>query len=162
MVLIGSKKALLLIVFLVAHAKQNAHGFTTLPLFASRHHQQVLPKVETRTIQTNQKGSTFVPHHYSSIIRLHAEKPNPNLLEGYDQRGNILFAVVFLAIIWSFSIPPELRREHFCFSRNCRLDNTGKACYNCISIQEWFSKVSDYYKGGGGVHFDFSIEEKTD
>ena len=124
----------------------------------------VLPTVDARTIQTDQNGSSFfVPRHYSrSIIRLHAEKPNRDLLKGYDQRGNVLFAVVFLAIIWSFSIPPELRREHFCFSRNCRLDNTAKACYNCISIQEWLSKVSDYYKGGGGVNFDFSIEEKTD
>lgn len=29
---------------------------------------------------------------------------------------------------------------------------------NCITAKEWTKGVGDYYKNGGGVQFDFSIE----
>mmetsp|Transcript_25908 Transcript_25908/g.31936 ORF Transcript_25908/g.31936 Transcript_25908/m.31936 type:complete len:184 (-) Transcript_25908:794-1345(-) len=91
---------------------------------------------------------------------LHAKKERFSVYEESEKRGQIIFAFVFLLVVWGFTIPPELRREHFCFARKCRLDNTANLCYNCISFSEWTAKVADYYKGGGGVHFDFSVEPK--
>ncbi len=94
-----------------------------------------------------------------SLITLHAEKKD-SLIADYEERGKYLFAFVMAAIIWSFSIPPEIRRQHLCFSRNCRLDNTGKFCYDCISFGEYTNMVKEYYQGGGGIKFDFSIDKK--
>merc|ERR1719223_185992 len=87
------------------------------------------------------------------------KKERLKVYEESEKRGNVLFAFVLLVCIWSFSIPPELRREHFCFSERCRSDNTANLCYDCITFSEWRGKVADYYKGGGGVKFDFSVEE---
>jgi hypothetical protein len=30
-----------------------------------------------------------------------------------------------------------------------------------MTTDEWTSGIADYYKNGGGVHFDFSIDPKT-
>ena len=80
-------------------------------------------------------------------------------MDGSEKRGNIFFAFVLLTIVWTFTLPLDLRREHFCFSRECRLDNTKELCYDCVSIGEWTKQVADYYKGGGGFHFDLSVKK---
>ena len=100
------------------------------------------------------------PTRSASRVILQEKKKRFKVYEESEKRGNVLFAIVLVICIWSFSIPPELRREHICFSEKCRLDNTGKFCYDCINFSELTGKISDYYKGGGGVNFDFSVEEK--
>ena len=97
--------------------------------------------------------------NYDTYTSLFAKKERSDLLDEYDKRGNVLFAIVLLTIVWTFTLPLDLRREHFCFSRECRLDNTGDLCYNCVSIGEWTKQVVDYYKGGGGINFDLSVEK---
>jgi hypothetical protein len=114
------------------------------------------------TPPTTNTQHQFLLQNNSPAIRtsLYAKRERDTFIEESEARGNIILAIVMVLVVWSFSIPPELRREHFCFSPKCRVDNTSNLCYDCISFEEFTEKVADYYKGGGGVHFDFSIEEK--
>jgi hypothetical protein len=68
--------------------------------------------------------------------------------------GAFLMAFVLLINIWIFSIPTEFRRARICKEEDVVL----YANKNCITADEWVRGVGDYYKNGGGVHFDFSIE----
>jgi hypothetical protein len=96
----------------------------------------------------------------STSLYANDKKERMKVYEESEERGKYLFGIVFIFLIWSFSIPPELRRQHICFSQKCIEDNTGKLCYDCISFGQWAKNVSNYYEGGGGVNFDFSIEKK--
>mmetsp|Transcript_724 Transcript_724/g.1004 ORF Transcript_724/g.1004 Transcript_724/m.1004 type:complete len:161 (+) Transcript_724:225-707(+) len=82
----------------------------------------------------------------------------PDIFAESDKRGKVLFAISLLAVAWSFSIPPELRREHWCFTDKCAENRT--KCYDCITFKEFYGQVKDYYANGGGINFDFSIEGK--
>ena len=143
---------------------QFSNGFTTCPSTASPScrgirlgfHSENNYNQIVRTIGSSGTMNNVVDINTSSTS-LHAEKKN-NVLAEYEERGKYLFAIVMFAIIWSFTIPPEIRRQHICFSRNCRLDNTGKFCYDCVSFGEYADQIAEYYKGGGGIKFDFSIE----
>lgn len=73
-------------------------------------------------------------------------------------RGIYIFALSLLVCIWSFTIPVELRRAHFCFTDRCAANPT--VCENCVTFGQWTDDVKTYYANGGGVKFDFSIEEK--
>lgn len=75
-----------------------------------------------------------------------------------EARGVIIFGLVLAVNIWFFTIPTELRRGHWCFTPRCT-ENRSR-CNDCQTVSEWSSDVMDYYRGGGGIHFDFSIEEK--
>jgi hypothetical protein len=79
----------------------------------------------------------------------------------YDgkNRGYVIEAIVLSICVWFFSIPPEFRRTHFCPTSRC-VENRA-TCYDCVTFGEWKVRVADYYKGGGGVHFDFSIDPAT-
>jgi len=89
--------------------------------------------------------------HYSKDER-------PQFYDESEKRGGILFGLVFLICVWSFSIPVELRRDHFCFTEKCATNRS--RCYDCVTVKEWSGKVREYYANGGGVQFDFSVEEK--
>jgi len=89
--------------------------------------------------------------HYSKDER-------PQFFEESEQRGGVILGFVFLVCVWSFSIPVELRRDHFCFTEKCATNRS--RCYDCVTVKEWSGKVKDYYANGGGVQFDFSVEEK--
>ncbi len=75
-----------------------------------------------------------------------------------EKRGTILLGFVLLLNVWIFSIPTELRRGHFCFTENCSLNRA--RCNDCLTFPEWFGEVRSYYANGGGINFDFSVEEK--
>jgi hypothetical protein len=79
----------------------------------------------------------------------------------YDgkNRGYVIQTIVLSICVWFFSIPPEFRRTHFCPTSRCVENRT--TCYDCVTFGEWKVRVADYYKGGGGVHFDFSIDPAT-
>jgi hypothetical protein len=79
----------------------------------------------------------------------------------YDgkNRGYVIQTIVLSICVWFFSIPPEFRRTHFCPTSKCVEDRA--SCYDCVTFGEWKVRVADYYKGGGGVHFDFSIDPAT-
>lgn len=100
----------------------------------------------------------------SSIYRnksteLYDVKPDrPKFMDESESRGNVLLGFALAVCIWAFSIPPDLRREHFCFTDKC-VENRSY-CYDCVTFGEWYGQVKEYYANGGGVHFDFSIEKK--
>jgi hypothetical protein len=73
---------------------------------------------------------------------------------GMDE-GAVIFTVVFAVCVWIFSIPTEFRRARFCSEEQ-------SATYaQCKTVGQWTSGVADYYKNGGGVKFDFSIDPAT-
>ena len=91
----------------------------------------------------------------TSTVQQMVDKPS------YDgkNRGYVLQTIVLSICVWFFSIPPEFRRTHFCPTSRC-VENRS-TCYDCVTFGEWKVRVADYYKGGGGVHFDFSIDPAT-
>jgi hypothetical protein len=76
-----------------------------------------------------------------------------------NDRGKVIQAIVLVICVWSFSIPPEFRRAHFCPTTLCV--ESRASCNDCVTFGEWKGKLADYYKGGGGVNFDFSIDPAT-
>lgn len=74
-------------------------------------------------------------------------------------RGSIIFAVVLAFCVWQFTIPPKFRRSYICTSQACV--ELRSSCLDCVTIQEWTSDVLEYYRGGGGIQWDFSIDPKT-
>lgn len=70
-------------------------------------------------------------------------------------RGKYIMSFVLFLCIWIFSIPPEFRRAHICTTSAATIRS------DCVSLGDWTQQVGDYYKGGGGVHFDFSIDQST-
>ena len=72
-------------------------------------------------------------------------------------RGLILFAVVLAINIWMFSIPPSFRRQQLCPAEY--LEQYPQA--ECITAETWRGQIVDYYRNGGGVQFDFSVDPAT-
>jgi hypothetical protein len=70
--------------------------------------------------------------------------------------GVPLLAVVLMISVWFFTIPVELRRARLCTEQQV-IDNPQS---RCMTWDNWTSGVADYYKNGGGLQFDFSIERE--
>ena len=68
--------------------------------------------------------------------------------------GAYFMAVVLIANVWLFSIPTEFRRAHIYPEGNAGLYTDPKA----MTASDWANGVAEYYKSGGGINFDFSIE----
>jgi hypothetical protein len=73
-------------------------------------------------------------------------------------RGLVIQGIVLALCIWIFSIPPEFRRAHIC-PDSC-LENR-EMCYDCVSAEEWRTGISEYYKNGGGIQFNFEVAQET-
>lgn len=89
---------------------------------------------------------------------LQAKDSYNKAMQDSTNRGLVILAIVFLTNLWLFTIPPEIRRTHICTSDRCIQDRAW--CYDCKTLQEVKDAVSDYYAGGGGIKWDFSIEQK--
>jgi len=76
-----------------------------------------------------------------------------------DGRGTglILLGLAVAASVWLFSIPPEFRRARICTDVECSKDGT--VC--CITPKAWLTGVADFYRNGGGIEWDFSIDPAT-
>jgi len=72
------------------------------------------------------------------------------------EQGVIILPLVMLGCIWLFSVPPEFRRARICNEEDVRLHPEK----NCTTFATWKKELAQYYKDGGGVEFDFSIEGK--
>ena len=83
---------------------------------------------------------------------------NPDKIQGTD-RGTPILIFVMAACIWIFSIPPEFRRAYICAGTPCLEQRS--LCNDCVTVTEWKDGILDYYKNGGGVQFDFSIDPKS-
>lgn len=75
------------------------------------------------------------------------------------KRGIPILAVVLLGCLWCFTIPPEFRRAHICPTPSCV--ESRESCYDCKTLSELRSGIQGYYKNGGGVVWDFSIDPET-
>ena len=74
-------------------------------------------------------------------------------------RGQYIFVVVLFICIWQFSIPPTFRRAKFC-PPACAKERT--LCRNpCVTVEEWTNDIVQYYRNGGGIQWDFSIDPNT-
>jgi hypothetical protein len=71
------------------------------------------------------------------------------------KRGRVLEIIAVALAVWLFTIPAEFRRAKFC----SELETTMYT--ECYTPKQWIGGVADYYKGGGGIAFDFSIDQKT-
>ncbi|GFH55710.1 hypothetical protein CTEN210_12186 [Chaetoceros tenuissimus] len=110
-------------------------------------------------LQSQETRFTSSSIYRNKSTKLYDAKPDrPKFMDESESRGNILLGFALAVCIWAFSIPPELRREHFCFTDKC-VENRSY-CYDCVTFGEWYGQVKEYYANGGGVHFDFSIEKK--
>ena len=72
-----------------------------------------------------------------------------------SREGRVLLIISCFAVVWGFSIPPEFRR-----ARICTEDQVAVAAKEarCTTFDNWKSELSQYYKDGGGVKFNFSVE----
>ena len=94
-----------------------------------------------------------------SKTAIHAKENKDTVSYDGADRGKYIFAVVLFICIWQFSIPPTFRRAKFC-PPACARERT--LCRNqCVTFQEWSNDIVEYYKNGGGVQWDFSIDPKT-
>jgi len=71
--------------------------------------------------------------------------------------------IVMFLNVWMFSLPPSFRRQEICtpevYEQIVAKGNEDK--YDCITMEMWKDSIVQYYKDGGGVVFDFSINPKT-
>lgn len=74
---------------------------------------------------------------------------------GGMKRGLVIMAVVLTVCVWGFTIPVELRRARWCSAEEAEIYP------QCYTATQWVAEVQDYYKGGGGIKFDFSIDPGT-
>jgi hypothetical protein len=84
--------------------------------------------------------------------------------DGTD-RGIILQVIVVLAALWFFTVPPEFRRTKICPPTSNPDEfvatTTGLRPRDCITSEEFQQNVQDYYRNGGGIQWDFSIDPGT-
>ena len=74
---------------------------------------------------------------------------------GWTQ-GIPLLIIVFLWNLWFFTIPPEFRRSRLC-------DEADAAAYpeRCMTANQFASGIVEYYKGGGGIQWNFEVGSST-
>lgn len=115
------------------------------------------PRVFVVHRSANMHQSTIfnnAPKHVDSLIlaKLHSNDADPGGL----RRGLALFPIVVLFTVWLFSIPPDFRRARICTEQQV-IDNPDS---RCITTTNWVGGVQDYYRNGGGLKFDFSIDSE--
>mmetsp|Transcript_52350 Transcript_52350/g.126623 ORF Transcript_52350/g.126623 Transcript_52350/m.126623 type:complete len:200 (-) Transcript_52350:79-678(-) len=96
------------------------------------------------------------PTQMQKDFPVRTEEPDPDKVWktlGLD-RAAIIMPIVLLINIWFFTIPPEFRR-----ARMCSEMDTAAYPEQCMTPKMFASGIVDYYKGGGGIQWDFSIAE---
>ena len=116
-------------------------------------------------IQSSRHSS---PHSHTTLLVLRrktARVPSRLLLAEKSNRdgmreGRVILVLALFICTWLFTIPPEFRRAYICpLEIYCRDDQS--LCADCTTWGQWFNGVAEYYQGGGGVSWDFSIDPKT-
>lgn len=112
-------------------------------------------------------ANSAMPRTYLGPILTQTHTPRHQEMALFDSsnvdgtgRGSVIFAAVLLTVVWSFSIPPEFRRAVLCPSA-CEDNPNIVTCRECVTFDDWKTGIQDYYKNGGGINFDFSIDPKT-
>ena len=103
---------------------------------------------------TNRENDSLVLTRVSLAKQSNDEK-NMGKITGVDN-GVWILGFMMMFSVWMFSIPVEFRRAKNCSAEQVRLYPESR----CMTTEMWWGGVIDYYKNGGGVSFDFSIEEQ--
>ena len=148
------------------------------------HGRALLPAVAAPSSAPAQRADIAPPFIASSLLRRHPSRvtsscvlfnrANNNNIESIatkgdayreavlgesERRGNILFAASLVLVLWSFSLPLDLRRTHWCFIDSCVQDRA--SCYDCLTFGEWCQEVLKFYQStppSNWVSFDFSVD----
>ena len=106
--------------------------------------------------------STSFTTSSTTNTRLYERKEPYKGMGGNDglRRGLVLQIIVFGICAWLFTIPPEFRRAYLC-PADIYCQEEGSCSRDCVTTSEWISGVTEYYKGGGGIQWDFSIDPNT-
>jgi hypothetical protein len=140
-------------------------GFTLVPIVSSSRCMQQQQQQQQHKLLNDNNDAVVVKYNTPRIVAttrtnsiLSSRKPNAGL-DGTGTRGPIIFSIVLLGTIWLFSIPPEFRRAHICTAERCIVNRA--ACSDCQTVEEIKDGIIQYYKNGGGIQFDFSIDPTT-
>jgi hypothetical protein len=98
-----------------------------------------------------------------------ASRSSPTYTPADDGRsvGFVLLGMSLLLSAWLFTIPPSFRRAYLCPSDYFANANGGIAQQqqeqqaDCVPWGVWWSDVFEYYRNGGGVQWDFSVDPQT-
>ena len=96
------------------------------------------------------------PTQMQKDFPVRTEEPDPDQTWktlGLD-RAAIIMPIVLLINIWFFTVPPEFRRARLCSEMD-----TAAYPEVCMTPKMFASGIVEYYKGGGGIQWDFSIAE---
>ena len=160
--MISSRKlpaSLLAVVLLVCLSSlSTVVSFTVIPSrVAAMPTHHVRPPPSSRQLHLMDTHPATVTHANPTTTALHMNfSPPPEGDYGGLGRGKILLAIVMLANIWAFTIPPEFRRARLCNEEDVKLYPER----NCTTFKAWRKGVAEYYANGGGINFDFSVEGK--
>lgn len=93
----------------------------------------------------------------------------PSSIQQSEEVGVRIFAVLLVAIVWLFTLPPEIRRTKICTTDDPkRLEKVYAFAGECESVDALVGKVRDHYAlcttPGSGVpcaKLDLTIDPKT-
>ena len=128
-----------------APLRQSLPGLSVLP--------PELSASGTRSATCGAVRSTLVMSEGSDL-----ERKLENMQRENQTRGAIFLGVVLLAIAWSFSVPPDIRRSVICSSQ-AEID----AGLGCVTASAVGQRIADHYQTCGAssvpcVEWDFSID----
>jgi len=122
-------------------------SFTATP---SRSIKTTLLNNENQYVNNNDKVYSTVPMATTTALQM----SGGSNVDG-SKEGRVLLIISCLAVVWGFSIPPEFRRARICTEE--QVAAAAKEAH-CTTFDNWKSELSQYYKDGGGVKFNFSVE----
>ena len=169
--IMGSSLPVLVFAVILLAVTRIASGFA----FSDRMVLILPATVRQQGNQTPRRSRQAAAHHHTGLLKhrpscisVNADNKSDSVdreVDSYreavlgesERRGNILFAASLILVLWSFSLPLDLRRTHWCFIDSCVQDRA--SCYNCLTFPEWCQKVQEFYQStpsSGWVSFDFT------
>jgi hypothetical protein len=127
----------------------------------------------SKTVVVSRRNNNNNNHHHSNAVSQAPPSLNRSFTQLFERkkgeykgtndgtgRGLIFQAFVLGICIWLFTVPPEFRRTYFC-PADIYCQEEGSCQRECVTYDQFFQNVGDYYKNGGGIQWDFSIDPKT-
>jgi len=163
----------ILVVALLLTTKSGVSAFVHKPSLrvASHHHRHFSSKagqvhsvnVLERSIQECKKSTELYKGNNNNDNNIDEESSSDNINNNVYgiQRGVPLLILALAWSVWSFSLPLEFRRAHFCFSDRCVEHPSANMCYDCVAFSAWTKDIVTYYQQGGGVQWDFSVDPES-
>ena len=154
----------------VAVLVTSSYGFTSPTSPTLRTSNVVIPRSPTSTtIFANNNNNNIDKDKLSPLGKAYdyAISGEKNFFSDPQNRGIVLLTVVVSACLWFFTIPPHFRRQNICqsleqyeqlqFLNPHQNDNYE----GCITREMWNDSIVEYYKNGGGIEIDFSVDPRT-